>query len=176
MIPPLFSRSAHLGFQQIQELPHAVFGGLSHSLSTIPAVFHLGAPQCLAIPTGWKSLQNHGRNLCSVPLLAIINSSRWLLAFVLGYGRVSLPFTAALSKYYSSQHRRKSTSIPVLEHPGTNLALKMTLKLHTFLILCNNAHSEMHVQVSRHDVSAITGNTARSCTLYSLFSHLDDWA
>lgn len=103
-----------------------------HSLSTIPAVFHLGAPQCLAIPTPSPPLAG---NPCRImagtcvqqvfsALLAIINSSRWLLAFVLGYDRMSLAFVAALSKYYPSQLRSKSTSIPVLEHPCSENDIK----------------------------------------------------
>lgn len=185
--PPVLSRSAHLGFQQIQELPPAVFGlfgFFSHSLPTIPAEFHIGAPQFLAISTPALLLAGNlcramagtwVYSQCSVPLFAIINYSRLLLAFVLGYGRVSLAFTAALSKYCPSRLRSKSTSIPVLEHPCTNLALKITPKADTFLILCSNAHSEMHVQVSRDGKSAITGDTARSCTpghyiMFTLFT------
>lgn len=88
---------------------------------------------------------------------------------------MSLAFTAALSKYYPTWLRSKSTSIPVLEHPCTNLALKMTSKADTFLILRSKTHSEMHVQVSRDGKSAITGDTARSCTpghyiMFTLFT------
>lgn len=123
---------------------------------------HLSSPPaenpCRTVAGTWVYSQ------CSVPLLAIINSSRQLLGLVLRQGRVSLTFKAALSKYYPSQLRSKNASIPGTEHPSTNLALKMTLKLHTFLILHNNTHSEMYVLVNRCDKSAITGDTARSCT------------
>lgn len=70
-----------------------LFLGFSpHFLSTNPAVFHRGAPQCLAIPTSAPPLAgNPCRTVagtwvytqCSVPLLAIINSSRQLLGLVL---------------------------------------------------------------------------------------------
>lgn len=75
-----------------------VLGRFSRSLSTVPVVFYLGAPQCLAVFTSAPSLAGNPcrttagtwvYSQCSVPLLAIINSSRWLLAFVLGYGSIS---------------------------------------------------------------------------------------
>lgn len=79
-----------------------------------------------------------------------------------------------------SQLRSKSTSTPVPERPSTNLALKMTLKLHNFW-----AHRVKHTLKCMSRLTAVISlqllvvqhkAVPQDTTLSSLCSHLDGWA